>query len=81
MALYVGDHRSCPNLMGQPGSMESNRAISQSCDRTCFGADSSMDRAEGRDGSVADHRDSDHYLPANRGRAITEGICHEDELR
>ena len=36
---------------------------------------------EGRDGSVADHRDSDHYLPANRGRAITEGIGHEDELR
>jgi hypothetical protein len=61
--------------------MESNRAISQSCDRTRLGADSSMDRVADADGFVADHRDTDHYFPANRGRAITQGIGHEDELR
>ena len=81
MALYVGDHRSCPDLVGQSGSMESNRAISRSCDRAGLGADSSMDRGTDGDGFVPDHRDPDHHLPADCDCAITQRICHEDELR
>ena len=81
MALYVGDHRSCPDLMGQPGSVEPNRPISQSCDRTSFSADSTLDRGADRDGYIADRRDPDHYLPANRGCTVTQGIGHEDEVR
>ena len=46
-----------------------------------LGADSWMGWLAHGDRSVADHRDFDHYVFADRSCAITQGIGPEDELR